>query len=321
MRNYRSSNDRRERLVSPIRRQLASLVAAFAAGAALAADPSFQISEVFSNADGMVQFVQLRETSGQNGQNLLAGKTLTATRGGRTKTFVIPADLPHAQTANRAVLLATAGYLDVPANFPEFKAVVPDYILPNQFLPAEGGTVEFAGVDTFTYPALPRDGFSAVYRAGNPIRDNSVQNYGGAVTSLPVVPVLAVEYYHATLDHYFISDLAPDIDALDSGRIAGWARTGKAFKVWPYYVDVPELQPFPGKVIHQSERLRVAQHPGHLRVHDGGLTESAPVGGAQQFRVRHAAPQKIGEPRGEFVVADRNRRATCQRRSIALNSV
>jgi hypothetical protein len=28
-------------------------------------------------------------------------------------------------------------------------------------------------------------------------------------------------------------DLAPDIDALDSGRIAGWARTGKAFKVWP----------------------------------------------------------------------------------------
>jgi len=233
MRNYRSSNDRRERLVSPIRRQLASLVAAFAAGAALAADPSFQISEVFSNADGMVQFVQLRETSGQNGQNLLAGKTLTATRGGRTKTFVIPADLPHAQTANRAVLLATAGYLDVPANFPEFKAVVPDYILPNQFLPAEGGTVEFAGVDTFTYPALPRDGFSAVYRAGNPIRDNSVQNYGGAVTSLPVVPVLAVEYYHATLDHYFISDLAPDIDALDSGRIAGWARTGKAFKVWP----------------------------------------------------------------------------------------
>src|SRR4029450_897013 len=24
-----------------------------------------------------------------------------------------------------------------------------------------------------------------------------------------------------------------DIDALDSGRIAGWARTGQSFKVWP----------------------------------------------------------------------------------------
>ena len=51
-----------------------SWVAAFAAGGALAADPSFQISEVFSNADGTVQFVQLREGSGLNGQNALAGK-------------------------------------------------------------------------------------------------------------------------------------------------------------------------------------------------------------------------------------------------------
>ena len=58
-------------------------------------------------------------------------------------------------------------------------------------------------------------------------------NFGGVSLSLPVVPVTAFEYYHAVLDHYFITDLAPDIDALDSGRIAGWARTGKAFKVWP----------------------------------------------------------------------------------------
>ena len=33
--------------------------------------------------------------------------------------------------------------------------------------------------------------------------------------------------------NYFISDLAPDLDALDTGRFAGWARTGKTFKVWP----------------------------------------------------------------------------------------
>jgi hypothetical protein len=219
--------------LSHFRYPLALLVAAFAAGAALAAAPSFQISEVFSNADGTVQFVQLREMSGLNGQNALAGQTLTVTRGARINTFVIPTDLPHAQTANHAVLLVTAGYLQVPGNYPEFKAVVPDYIMPNQFLPAEGGTVNFAGVDTFTYPALPRDGFSAVYRSGNTIRDNNVQNYGGASASLPVVPVIAFEYYNITLDHYFISDLAPDIDALDSGRITGWSRTGKTFKVWP----------------------------------------------------------------------------------------
>lgn len=38
-----------------------------------------------------------------------------------------------------------------------------------------------------------------------------------------------VEYYNATLDHYFITPLAAEIDALDSGRIAGWTRTGLAF--------------------------------------------------------------------------------------------
>ena len=38
-----------------------------------------------------------------------------------------------------------------------------------------------------------------------------------------------VEYYNAALDHYFITPLGNEIDALDSGRIAGWTRTGLAF--------------------------------------------------------------------------------------------
>jgi hypothetical protein len=187
---------------------------------------------VFSNADGTVQYVQLREMAGANGLQALAGRTLTVSRDGRTKTYTFARDLPGAGTANRAVLVATQGWLDVPSQYPEFKQLVPDFLLPNQFLPAEGGTIAF-GSDTWTFGALPRDGFSAVYRSGNPVRDASPVNFGGVGVSLPVVPVTAFEYYHAALDHYFITDLAPDIDALDSGRIAGWARTGKSFKVWP----------------------------------------------------------------------------------------
>lgn len=38
-----------------------------------------------------------------------------------------------------------------------------------------------------------------------------------------------VEYYNAALDHYFITPLANEIAALDSGTIAGWARTGYTF--------------------------------------------------------------------------------------------
>ena len=43
-----------------------------------------------------------------------------------------------------------------------------------------------------------------------------------------------MEFYNATLDHYFVSPLAPDIDALDSRRIPGWDRTGLQFFVYPY---------------------------------------------------------------------------------------
>jgi uncharacterized protein (DUF1800 family) len=42
-------------------------------------------------------------------------------------------------------------------------------------------------------------------------------------------PVDVVEYYNATLDHYFVSALAADIGALDSGKLVGWQRTGKTF--------------------------------------------------------------------------------------------
>jgi hypothetical protein len=41
--------------------------------------------------------------------------------------------------------------------------------------------------------------------------------------------VTVVEFYNAALDHYFISPLQPDIDALDSGRTPGWNRTGYNF--------------------------------------------------------------------------------------------
>lgn len=37
----------------------------------------------------------------------------------------------------------------------------------------------------------------------------------------------ATEYYHAGLDHYFVTTLAGEIAALDSGVLSGWIRTGQ----------------------------------------------------------------------------------------------
>lgn len=41
-----------------------------------------------------------------------------------------------------------------------------------------------------------------------------------------------VEYFHASFGHYFVTNAAAEIDAIDSGRFAGWARTGKTFKAY-----------------------------------------------------------------------------------------
>ncbi len=56
-----------------------------------------------------------------------------------------------------------------------------------------------------------------------------------AVIPVPVVPAgtaVVVEYYHATLDHYFITALPEQIAALDAGLFAGWQRTGYQFRAW-----------------------------------------------------------------------------------------
>ena len=43
----------------------------------------------------------------------------------------------------------------------------------------------------------------------------------------------AVEYYHADLDHYFVTHVADEIAKLDAGIVLkGWARTGKSIPVW-----------------------------------------------------------------------------------------
>jgi hypothetical protein len=45
-----------------------------------------------------------------------------------------------------------------------------------------------------------------------------------------VVPV--VEFYHAALDHYFITANPDEMAKLDNGTFSGWARTGETFNVY-----------------------------------------------------------------------------------------
>ncbi len=51
----------------------------------------------------------------------------------------------------------------------------------------------------------------------------------GSATS---TPVSVIEFYNASLDHYFISYVADEIAKLDNGTYNGWARTGLSFNAW-----------------------------------------------------------------------------------------
>src|SRR5581483_9074776 len=52
------------------------------------------------------------------------------------------------------------------------------------------------------------------------------------VSPVPVPRALAVEFYNATLDHFFVSANVAEIALLDAGAFTGWKRTGQTWKVF-----------------------------------------------------------------------------------------
>ena len=206
-------------------RRFGWLFAAALSVAPALARADFRIEEIYSSADGTVQYVVLHEAVGANGLQALRGATLTSTHSGFAKVYRFTNDLPSSLTADRRVLLASRG-------FAALTLIVPDYVLPDQFLATDAAVLDFAGTDQVAYPSLPIDGANALGRSGA-ITPNSATNFAGDTAVAPVLPVTVVEYYNPALDHYFISTFQPDIDALDTGHIPGWRRTGFGFKVFP----------------------------------------------------------------------------------------
>ena len=202
---------------------------------------TFQIEEIYTNADGTVQYVVLHEVAGMNFENFLSGHDFTATSGGVTKTFTFPNDLPGGEmggyggsmgnTAFKRVLIATPG-------FNALGIVTPDYVMPNGFIPLANGTLNYAGVDQVSYPGpLPTDGTSATIAHTGAVVPNVATNFAGQSASVTAAPpsgiAVAVEYYYDVWNFYFETSFADEIAALDGGAFGGvWKRTGQTFNVW-----------------------------------------------------------------------------------------
>jgi hypothetical protein len=132
-----------------LRSTLLSLFAFLAAPAAWATFHTYQIDELFSNADGTVQFIVLHEVFGANGQNFLGGHTLTSTSGGAMTTYVFPNDLPGGVSDGYGMSLAPTAFTRVliaTQSFAALNLVQPDYVIPDGFLPLANGTIKSASV-------------------------------------------------------------------------------------------------------------------------------------------------------------------------------
>jgi hypothetical protein len=60
----------------------------------------------------------------------------------------------------------------------------------------------------------------------------SGRSSAGTPEPVAATPVTVVEFYRASVDHYFMTIAADEIAALDSGLFAGWTRTGLTFKAY-----------------------------------------------------------------------------------------
>jgi Ca2+-binding RTX toxin-like protein len=135
----------------------------------------YDISEIYSNADGSVQYIEMA-VGNFSGESFWQGHTITVTQGGTTHAFTFPSNLASTATNNTSVLIASQGFADL-------GLVTPDFIVPAGFLFSNGGTINFAGVDSLSYTSLP-GGTLALYRNGS-TDTNSPRNFAGHTASIP----------------------------------------------------------------------------------------------------------------------------------------
>jgi hypothetical protein len=158
---------------------------------ALLSGPTFgafhlwKINELYSNADGSVQFIELLATTGS--QQFIAAHSITISGPGGSRSFTCSTNLPS-DSANKTFIIGTSNLASIPGG------VTPNYVFTNSvpFLFTGSGTttVNWDGFDIVTYTNLPTNGSGSLVRSGSVMvvsATNSPKNFTGASNS--IVPV------------------------------------------------------------------------------------------------------------------------------------
>jgi hypothetical protein len=155
-------------------------VHAVACGPAYGIFHLWKIQEVYSNADGSVQFIELISPNPSSSEHQVNGQQVRSNANNRNFTLV--GNLPSPMTSNKTFLIATPGYVALP------ESVTPDYVFQTPtFFNSLADTVMFLGAspdETFRFDnlastpqivSLPTNGFQSL-RDPTPFGSDSVTN-------------------------------------------------------------------------------------------------------------------------------------------------
>ncbi len=129
----------------------------FATDSAHATFHLWSVTELYSSADGSVQFIELSTTATL--ENALAGHVISCNGPQGTHTFTFPSNLSTTDTANKTFLIGTTNLAHIPGG------VTPDYVFTNTtpFLFINGSSAITVGIvgslePPAVYTNLPTDG-------------------------------------------------------------------------------------------------------------------------------------------------------------------
>jgi hypothetical protein len=168
--------------------------------AAIAGIHTWDVGEVFSNADGTIQFVEFVEAGGGNFETGIAN--------GSTSSNAIPKSFswsgaPVTNTANKRYLVGSQTFANL-TGAPPVDAIMPLSVLPFFFQPASD-TVNFGPYDSCPFTAVPTNGIGSRDCVANTNQtSNSPTNYAGTPGSViaSLAPGLLDNFSNGTLQNW-----------------------------------------------------------------------------------------------------------------------
>jgi serralysin len=163
------------------------IISCFSSNAQLA---GWTIAEIYSSADGSVQFIEL-STHPAAGGLLGAGYQFNSQNSSATQSHSYATGVSQFSGGGfQYLLFATSGFTQLPG------AITPDYIIPNNFLFSSSGNLNVQTISgqfgsSLIYSALPTDGLNGLNASGSVVPATAI-NYAGQIFAVPEPSTLAV---------------------------------------------------------------------------------------------------------------------------------